>query len=228
MTDDATQEPSDAREDEGPGCMPAILASMVLMGIVGFLTCGVMTWLIFEKQDELALRSMRGSFIPAVEQSLLEPEEKAATVKLLNTFADELERGRLEGWQASGVMQRMTRLPVLQWGQIRRIEKFVDDHPDQFSAGDSLQFVRLRKGVERDKITTIDFVHILTPVLQSDPGNEEAQLVEPLAVDSVREVVKRARTSADRGEVEPTPKDDVGIDTLVRRQIEAGIQKGTY
>ncbi|WP_182865782.1 hypothetical protein [Stieleria mannarensis] len=218
----------ESTEDEGPGCMPAILASMVLMGILGFLTCGVMTWLIFDKQDELALRSMRGSFIPAVEQSLLAPEEKAATVKMLNEFADELERGRLEGWQASGVMQRLTRLPVLQWGQLRRVELFVDDHSDDFSAEDSAQFDRLRRGVERNKITTIDFVHILTPVLQSDPDSEQAALAEPLDIQAVAEVVVRARTSADRAEVDANPTDDVGIDTLVRRQIEAGIQKGTY
>jgi len=225
---DASQEGADEGADEGAGCMPAILAATALMGIVGCIVCGFMTWLIFQKQDELALRSMRGSFIPAVEQSLLAPEEKTKTVELLNEFADELERGRLEGWQASGVMQRMTRLPILQWGQIRRVETFVDDHPDDFPADDSVQFDRIRKGVERDDITTIDFRHILSPVLRSDPSREEDQLVDSLDVESVTDVVQRARIVADRAKVEASPKADVGLDILVRRQIDDGIKKGTY
>ena len=208
--------------------MPAILAATVLFGILGFISCGFMTWLIFQKQGELALRSMRGSFIPAVEQSLLEPDEKTKTVKLLNEFADELERGKLEGWQASGVMQRMSRLPILQWGQIRRVEKYVDDHPDDFAPHDSLQFDRLRKGVERNDVTAIDFSHILSPVLQPDTDSETAELVDSLDVKSVADVVQRARIVADRADVEPTPKNDVGIDTLVRRQIDAGVKEGTY
>ncbi|MCA9139470.1 MAG: hypothetical protein KDB00_22005 [Planctomycetales bacterium] len=214
--------------DEGPGCMPAILAVSVLMGIVGFIFCGFMTWLIFQKQDVLALRSMRGSYIPAVEQSLLAPEEKARTVKLLSEFADNLQRGRYEGWQASGVMQRMSRLPVLQWGQIRRVEKFVIDHADEFGSDDATQFVRLRKGVEQNKITTLDFSHILSPVLQNEFQGEVAPLVDTLDVGSVKTVVQNAKVAADRAEIDGSPRDDVELDTLVRRQIEAGIQKGTY
>lgn len=224
----AVQPEPDEREDEGPGCMPAILAASLLLGIVGCIFCAFMTWLIFQKQDELALRAMRGSFIPAVEQSLLDPEEKAKTVELLSEFADQLERRQLEGWQASGVMQRMNRLPVLQWGQIRRIEKFVDDHPDDFTEADSIQFHRLRSGVERNKIVTLDFMHVLSPVLLADPESENGRLVDPLDVKSVTEVVQRAQVVAGRVDVEASPKNDVNIDTLVRRQIEAGIEKGGY
>ncbi|MCO8122999.1 hypothetical protein NHH03_14720 [Stieleria sp. TO1_6] len=219
---------ADVQQDEGPGCMPALLAIAALMGIVGFIFCGVMTWLIFQKQDELALRSMRGSFIPAVEQSLLEPKEKAGAVKLLGEFADEIERGQLEGWQASGVMQRLTRLPILQWGQIRKVERFVDSHTDDFPPDASIQFDRLRKGVESNQITTLDFAHILSPVLQTDPSLSDSPLVETLDVKSVGEVVKRARISAERAKVDQTPKNDVSIDTLIRREITNGIEHGTY
>ena len=215
-------------EEEGPGCMPAILAALVLMGILGCIFCAFMTWLIFQKQDELALRSMRGNFIPAVEQSLLSPAEKTKTVAMLDDFANQLERGRLEGWQASGVMQRLSRLPILQWGQLRRLEKFVDDHPDDFSADDSVQFDRLRKGVERNNVVAIDFDHILSPVLQSDPTSDQPALIDELDVQSVSDVVGRARLVADRGDVDKEPKTDVGIDVIVRRQIDAGIEKGGY
>lgn len=208
--------------------MPAILAALALSGIFGFLCCGVSTWWLYGQRGELALKTTRGSLIPAVEQSLLSPEEKSRTVRMLEELADELERGNLENAEAAGVMQRLTRLPILQWGQIRRIESFVDDHPDDFDALDSLQFDRLRKGVERDKLTTIDFVHILTPVLQSSTDQLAAPLIDKLDVQAVADVVERAKTAADRIEIEASPKSDVTIDTLVRRQIEAGIEKGTF
>ncbi len=227
-TDTASDPTAAVDQEQGPGCMPAILAATVLMGIVGFVSCGFLTWLIFQKQDVLALRSLQGSFIPAVEQSLLEPDEKAETVRLLNEVADELERGRIEGWQASGVMQRLQRLPVLEWGQLRRIEVFVEDRGDEFPDDAAVQFERLRKGVELGKVTTIDFQHILSPVLRVQPGSENAMLAEPLQVDAVADVVQRARLVADRSNVSENPKSDVGIDTLVRRQIEAGIKEGSY
>ena len=217
-----------AESEQSPGCMPAILAVTALMGIVGFVFCGLATWLIFQKQDVLALRALQGSFIPAVEQSRLEPDEKKNTVRLLNEFADNLERGRIEGWQASGVMQRLQRLPVLEWGQMRRVEAFVDDHPDQFPKDASVQFDRLRKGVEQGDVTTIDFQHILSPVLRITPDSEQAKLAETLDVDAVTDVVQRAKLVADRSDVASDPKSDVGIDTMVRRQIEAGIKEGTY
>ncbi|MEM6366014.1 MAG: hypothetical protein AAF745_16415 [Planctomycetota bacterium] len=223
---DPTSPPAD--DDQGPGCMPALLALIVLSGIAAFVTCGFMTWLIFQKQDVLALRSLRGNFVPAVEQSLLEPDEKARSVETLNEFADQLERKQHEGWQASGVMQRLGRLPILQWGQLRRVEAFVDNHPDDFSPTDSIQFDRIRKGVEMGEITTIDCRYILSPVLQTDGELSDPPLKDVLDPEAVAEVVKRARAMADRVEVDAEPRNDVSIDVLVQRQVDAGIQKGGF
>jgi hypothetical protein len=208
--------------------MPGILAATALMGVLGFVFCGFMAWLIFSKQDELAIRSLEGSFIPAVEQSLLEPEEKKQMIVQLEDFVDELKRGQLEGWQVTGVMQRLSRLPILQWGQIRAVERFVDANPDAFAEDASLQFDRLRRGVERNDITAIDFRHILSPVLQGETAEPEPPLIEPLEIDPVQEVVQRARIVADRSVPEALPKSDVSIDTIVRRQIEAGLEQGSF
>jgi hypothetical protein len=46
--------------------------------------------------------------------------------------------------------------------------------------------------------------------------------------DAVADVVHRARLVADRSDVDEEPKSDLGIDVLVRREIEAGIEQGTY
>ncbi|MCD0461798.1 hypothetical protein [Roseiconus lacunae] len=214
--------------DSGPGCMPAVLATAVLAGIIGFISCGVLTWVIFQKQDVLALRAMRGSVIPAIEQSRLSPEEKNSTVKLLEDFADQLERKQVDGWQASGVMQRLGRLPILQWAQIRLVETYVDEHPEQFVDDASLQFDRIRKGVERNDITKFDFLHILEPLLEVSPQGEDASLADDWQSRAIDEVIDRARLVADRSGIEAEPKSDITIDVLVRRQVEAGIKEGTY
>ena len=218
---------TETSDDEGPGCLPAVLAASVLLGIFSLVICAGGTWFIYQNRDQLALRSVRGAFVPAVEQSLLEPEEKAATVELLNDFGDELERGQIESWQASGVMQRITRLPIIEWGQLRAVDAFVRSH-SEFSEDDAIQFHRLRKGVERGDLTTIDFQHILSPVTQPDQSPSGRSLTDPLEVEAIRQVIEQARLVADRAEISKEPQTDVTIDTIVRRQIDAGLEQGSY
>ena len=229
-TDSSAEDNSieDNSADEGAGCLPALLAMAVLSGIISLVVCAVGTWFIYQNRDQLALRSVRGAFVPAIEQSLLEPEEKTQTVEMLREFADDIERGKVEAWQASGVMQRITRLPIFQWGQVRALERYVAARPDDFESDALVQFRRLRRGVERGDLTTIDFQHILSPAVEVDDSPSGSSLLDPIEVERVREVVKRARGAADRSGVAPDPRQDVTIDTLVRRQIEAGIEEGSF
>ncbi|MEM0925866.1 MAG: hypothetical protein AAGJ83_07500, partial [Planctomycetota bacterium] len=99
---------------------------------------------------------------------------------------------------------------------------------DDFADDATVQFDRLRAGVADGDVVSIDFTHILSPVLQGNEPGSEAALVDELRTDSVQEVVDRARRVADRAEVVDEPKSDTGIDTLVRRQIAAGIKDGGY
>ena len=79
-----------------------------------------------------------------------------------------------------------------------------------------------------NSITSIDYSHILTPVLDSEDARAELELIDPLTVTAVKDVIERAKLVADRAKVPLTLKGDIAIDTLVRRQIQAGLEQGTY
>ncbi|TWU06034.1 hypothetical protein [Stieleria varia] len=221
------------RTDDGAGCMPGFLAAMALLGIAGFICCGVSTWWLYTKRSELAIRTLRQTYIPELEQSRLAPEDKKQTVELLNQFADDLERGKYEDWQAAGVMQRLIRLPVLQWGELTAIERFIESHPEDFQPDDAFQITRVRLGVQSDKVTTIDVEDILSPVVQTDASSQlNRSLVEPLDVTAVQDVVVRCRLVADRSDVPMEPQSDAAftepaISEIVKRQIKAGIDSGS-
>ncbi|KAA5540687.1 hypothetical protein FYK55_20050 [Roseiconus nitratireducens] len=228
VADPTGRQPIERVTDEGPGCLPGCMAAAVLSGILAFIACAFGTWVLYQKRSELALRTVRGTYLPLIEQSRLPPDEKQPTAQLLAEFGDKLQNRQVEDWQAAGVMQRLTRLPILEWGQIRAVEAFVDTDPADFADDASQQFDRLRHGVERGQLTAIDFRHILSPVTRADDTSDGTILIEPLETSAVQEVVQLARQAADRGGVADNPKGDVTIDTLVRRQIEAGMEQGSF
>ena len=48
-------------DNQGPGWLPALMAGSVILGIAGFICCGVSTWVLFQKRTELAVRTLRGT-----------------------------------------------------------------------------------------------------------------------------------------------------------------------
>ena len=220
--------PERTAEDEGPGCLPAILAASVLLGIFSLVTCAGGTWYIYQHREVIAFQSLREGFIPGLEQSFLEPDEKAETIKLLDDLCDEIERGKVESAQASAAMERITALPMFEWGFVRAVEAFARSKPDEFSDDDLTQFRRLRRGAELGKLRSIDFRHILETVTQADRSFSQMALIEPLEPDAVRQVIERARKLADRSDVAAEPQSDPSLDTILRRQIETGIEKGGF
>ena len=215
-------------EQEGPGWMPAILAATLLMGIVGFIACGFTTWLLFQKRSELALRTIESSYIPEIEQSFLQPDEKAGVVAHLKEFAKELERGDHENWQAAAVMQRLVRLPVIQWGQLRVVESYLR-RDDQAFDGDGLkQLSRLRRAIELGGVTSLDVEDVLKPVFVSDDSTYGRSLAEPLPRTAVEDTIHRAKLLADRSDVPDATFDDVRLAEIVKKEIETGLSQGGF
>ena len=211
---------------EGPGWMPAVMAATVAMGIFGFLFCAFSTWLLFQQQTKLVVRTLEGTYIPSIEQSLMEPEEKKATVKLLEEFAKDIQRGKYENWQAGGVMTRLVRAPVLQWGELAAVEAFANKHPDELPDA-AIQFSRVRQGVKLDQVTSIDVEDVLRPVLLADNSDMGRGLIDPLSVKMVADVVQRAKMIADRADVADQAFEPVMIDKIVEREIKSGILDGS-
>ncbi len=220
-----TSGPADSG-DEGAGCMPAIMASVVLMGMTGFVVCAFSTWILFQQRRELALRTLRGSVIPQVEQGLLEPETKGLVVAELKDLADDLERGKYEDWQAAGAMTRLIRVPIFQWGQIQAIEAYLEKNQNDSFADSKKQLSRLQRAVELGKANAIDFEDILQPARVADPDAPTGYaLKQPLNDEDVADVVLRAKLVADRSEVPDQTFDDINLEVIVRREIEHGLSK---
>jgi hypothetical protein len=209
--------------------MPAILAASALMGIVGFVVCAFSTWILFQKRTEFAIRTLRGAYIAEIEQSLLEPAAKSAVASEIEKLAADLERGKYENWQAAGIMQRLQRLPVIQWGELQAVEAFLAKSEDDKRQDQIQQLQRLRRAVELDKVTSFDFEDVLQPVRRSDPDSASGHvLVRPMTEEHVGEVVQRARLVSDRAKIPEESFEDVRIESIVRREIERGASIGGF
>lgn len=215
-------------DDQGPGCLPAILAATALMGIIGFVVCAFSTWLLFQKRTELAVRTLRGAYIAEIEQSLLDPRSKKAVATEVETLVEDLEAGKYENWQAAGIMQRLQRLPVIQWGELQAIEAFLQKRAAGEASDGLRQISRVKRAVELGNVTSFDFQDVLQPVREADDSPRGYSLIRPLQQKQVDEVIHRARLLADRAEIPDERFDDVKIDAIVRREIERGAREGTY
>ncbi len=200
------------------------------MGIAGFIFCGFSTWLLFQKRTEFAIRTLRDSYVSEIEQSLLAPDEKSGVLKQINSLADDMERGKYENWQSAGILQRLQRLPVIQWGELDSIESFVQKNAGpEVAAETAKQFSRLRRAVADDRATSFDFEDILTPVYVSDPSIPSGhRLQSPLDLDSITDVVNLAKLVADRENVADETIAEVPIESIVRRQIDEGVSEGGF
>ncbi len=213
---------------EGPGCLPGLLAATLLMGMIGFIACGVSTWFLYQQRAVLVSRTLTQTYIPAIEQSRMLPADKQAVLEQLGRFADSLKRDEVENWQAAGVMQRIVRLPILEWGDLQAVQdRLIADSADHADA--LKQFGRLRRAVELDQVTMIDMEDVLQPTLAADGTMETRRtLVEPITVEAALEVALRAKLVADRSKVPDQDFDDIRIGPIVRRQMEAGMTEGSY
>ncbi len=228
-TQPSLDEPS-SRRDEGPGCLPAVMATTVLMGIFGFICCGISTWYLFQQRTEMAIRTLEGSYVPQLEQSLLDEETKALVVSEIRTLTEEMKRGKLENWQSAGVMQRIQRLPILQWGDLQATESFVKKNgsPEQITEA-SNQFKRIRLGTEQGIITSFDFYDLLTPVQVEDATSASGKrLKRPITLEEAMEVTSLAKLLADRENFPDPPEEDGQIVKVLKKEIQAGILQGTY
>ncbi len=214
-------------ETESAGCFPAILAATLLMGVVLFITFALAAWAIFGKRGELAVRTLRATLIPELEQSRLEPDTKQQILSQLNRFAEDVEQGRLENWQAGGVMQRLVKSPLMQWGDLEFIDLWVQQNlPPPESETIHKQITRFFRAAELDRAIATDLQDILEPVTDRDPDSWFPRLRLPLTESGVREVGERARIVADRAEIPDQAFENVSLPEIIRRLIDLGTSRG--
>lgn len=221
---------ADQAVDEGPGCFPAVIAGSAILLMLFFIGCGISTWYLFQQRTELAVRALRSDVIPEVQQSSLPPEEKAAVVQMLEQVVADGESGQLENWQSSGIMERLVRSPILEWGNLVAVEAMVENS-EAFSEEErqhaKRQFSRLKQAVEQNEATAVDFHDVLLPVLSEAEPGKRRRLVRDIDAEQLREVVHRAEMVADRSRI-PDQDFDVRLSEIIRREIEAGREVGGY
>ena len=211
---------ADTPDEEQTSCLPAVVAATLLMGIVAFITCGITTWVLFQNRPAIAIRTLDG-YIPVVQQSRLDPEEKSLVIDQLEEVRQRLEAGILTPADASAVMERLVRLPIPQWGELSVVESYIETNWDgsQKQAGLE-QLSRLRRAVEIDRATVVDVNRVLDPVTTNDPDSPLGRtLNEPLRDADVLEVVDRAGLIGDRAEIENRLQEKASIANILRQRL---------
>lgn len=217
------------RDEQGPGWLPALMAGGLLLGIFGFICCGVSTWVLFQKRTELAIRTLKGAYVTELEQSYLEPATKQAVVEEVQKLITNMEEGKYENWQSAAIMQRLQRLPVVQWGELQAIQLFIEKTNGKNSSEQLKQLSRLQQAVEKGLVTSFDFQEVLNAVHRTDPNNASGvSLIQPLGSKEVAEVCFRAKLVADRVKIADREFPNVDLADIVRREIDEGATTGGF
>lgn len=224
---DATDE-SKAATEEGPGCLPALLAIGAIVLMILFISCGLSTWWLYNQRTEIAVRTIRGSIIPEVQQSLMSPDEKGTIVALLTTVAEDGEAGKIENWQAAGIMERLSRSPLLQWGNLIGAEALIQEskdlNDDERRLG-LLELSRLKRALEVGKADGRDLEDALSPLLVQDNNEVVLRLNRQAPPAALRDVILRAKLVADREKIEQQSF-VVQLAPIIEREIAAGRNVG--
>lgn len=220
--------PTKNHQDQGPGCLPGCLAITVLAMMLGFIVCGVSTWYLYQQRTVLAVRTLQGFVIPEIEQSGLEQSEKGEIITILREVVGEAEAGRLEDWQASGIMERLKRSPLMQWGDLTVAEALISassEFTDLEKSDAKLQFSRLRRAAELGEAIDADFVDALTPIMDPSDQFPGPRVRRDATAQQLRDVVLRAKLIADRGKV-PNETFEVRLADILNREVRAGKESG--
>lgn len=217
------------QNQQGPGWLPALMAMGLLAGVAGFICCGVTTWVLYQKRTELAVRTLEGAYITELEQSYLEPSTKRAVVDEVQQLITGMKEGNYENWQSAAIMQRLQRLPVVQWGDLQAIELFIKKQGGADKDEQLKEISRLEQAVVDGTVTSFDFQDVLEPVHRADPQTSSGfSLILPLTAEPVAEVCLRAKLVADRAKVANRRFPKVDLAAIVRQEISQGATAGGF
>jgi hypothetical protein len=215
-------EQTTAPETRDVGLMPAVMAIFMIVAVAGLVACAVGAWAVFRQSPQLAAGTLKAHYIPVVEQSNLNPAEKAEVVRALEQLALEMKAGQWEPWQANAMMQNLIRAPIVQWGDLDAIEQLVVKI-EAFSPAEreniSKVLGRLKHGIEEDLIIANVVEEILAPVTIRDDSERGCHLNLAMDKPDIEEVVQRAQTIL-AGHQIPDERYNARLADVLRLQIE--------
>ena len=154
---------------------------------------------------------------------------KGAVVDEVKELITEMEAGDYENWQSAAIMQRLQRLPVVQWGDLQAIELFIKKVNGVEKDEQLKEISRLEQAVVDGSVTSFDFQDVLEPVHRADPKSSSGfSLILPLSTETVAEVCLRAKLVADRAKIADRRFPKVDLAAIVRREIEQGSTAGGF
>ncbi len=216
------------QDDEGPGCLPAIVAGTLLLGIAAAIICGVTTWILYQKRTELAVRTLQG-FVPMIEQSLLAPDDKAKVIDQFKALIQEMSAPDYSPARAAAIMQRVVRLPIPHWGELDAVESFVKVNFEGDEREQALtELSRVRRAIQTNQATVFDVIEVLEPVAVVNDMTGSRTLKPRLTQDDVREVIVRAKVLADRAKIENRRYPRIEMSTILRQEIKAAKADGGF
>ncbi|EMI46138.1 hypothetical protein [Rhodopirellula sp. SWK7] len=222
------QTTADAKKDDSPGCLPAVVAGTLLMGIVAAVLCGVTTWILFQKRAEIAVRTLEG-FVPMIEQSLLEPEDKVDVIKQFESLIKEMSAPDYPPASAAAIMQRVVRLPIPHWGELDAVESFVNENYEGDDKERALtDLSRVRKAVQANLATVFDVVDVLEPVAVVNETTGSRSLKTKMTRKDIDQVIERAGLLADRAKIKDQRYPRIDMATILRQEIKAAKTEGGY
>lgn len=212
--------------DDGPGCLPALVACTLLFGIVAAVICGVTTWILFEKRSEIAVRTLQG-FVPMIEQSLLEPSDKAKVLEQFEGLIKEMSAPDYPPSSAAAIMQRVVRLPITHWGELDAVESYVNENfadPERQQATKELS--RVRSSIQTSQATVFDIIDILDPVAIVNDATGTRTLKSKLTDEDVREVIVRCKVLGDRAKIADKRFPPIEMSEILRQEIKTAKTDG--
>ncbi|TWT64682.1 hypothetical protein [Allorhodopirellula solitaria] len=219
---------ADESKDEGPGCLPAIVAGTLLMGIAAAILCGVTTWILFQKRSEIAVRTLQG-FVPVIEQSLLDPDDKAEVLKQFESLIQEMSAPDYPPASAAAIMQRVVRLPIPHWGELDAVEVYVQENYEDAEREQALvEISRVRRAIQAGQATVFDVVDVLEPVAVINDETGSRTIKSKLTPQDVDQVIVRAKLLGDRAKIEDKKYPRIEMSTILRQEIQAAKTEGGF
>jgi hypothetical protein len=210
------------------GWMPAIIAVLLLLLMGSFIACGVGTLFLFRQAPRMAAQTLRGSYIPLVEQANLDAQVKRDILGQLQTVVRRMESGELTAQQSSALMEQLiVRTPIVQWGDLEGLIAMVEKR-DTFPVEDREKLrstvFRLQRAIDLNRMVADQVEDVLSSVTVRDDSARGCHLNLAASDEALREVVIVGENFLKQTQIPATSLEGNGpvdLPDLVRRRLES-------